>query len=242
LQRPTLRSVFTRDRSGQVVVAVSGLVFVGCLIAGFRLDRKSMTINLLAGLACTGLGVLVAVWVVDRYIRHAARLRWAKVDVLTYRAIAAHVCDAMVQLLIDTTVLKDMRPLPSIQAGRDEPDAKTIEGLSELASLLRAVPNPGSNDLSDAAITFYENSKWDLDQVCDSLLPRLIEYSDAHDLINSLIEFDAERRALHTSIIAHQQAVTGGVFVHLPTLVDASANVYRILLKHWLLPQTLGAD
>jgi len=195
-----------------------------------------MTMNLLAGFACAGLGVLVAIWVVDRYIRNTARMRWSRVDVLTYRAIAAHLCDAMVQLLIDTPVLRNLNPMTSIQEGRDRPDARTIEGLTALASMLRAVPNPGNNDLSDAAIAYYEGGRWDLDQLCDSLLPRVIEYSDEQDLIDALIEFDSVRRALHTSIIAHKLVVTGGVFVHLAELVDASSNVYRSLLNHWRLP------
>ena len=107
--------------------------------------------------------------------------------------------------------------------------------LAALASLLRAVPHPGNNDLSDAAITYYENNKWDLDQLCDSLLSRVIEYSDEQDLIDALIGLDGVRRALHTSIIAHKQVLTGGVFVHLAELVDAGGNVYRSLLDHWRL-------
>ena len=234
--RPTLRSAFMRGRNGQYIVIASVFVSVVCVIVGFSLDAKSMAVNLLAGLACVGLGVLVAIWVVDRYIRNVARVRWARVEVLTYKAIAAHLCDAMVQLLIDMAVLHNLSPMTSIQAGRDRPDARTIKGLSALASMLRAVPHPENNDLSDAAITYYENSKWDLDQLCDSLLSRVIEYSDEHDLIDSLIELDGVRRALHTSIIGHKEAVTGGVFVHLAELVDASTNVYRALLNHWLLP------
>ncbi len=192
-----------------------------------------MAVNLLAGIACVALGVPVAIWVVDWYMRRAARTHWSRVETLTHRTIAMHICDAMVQLLIDTTVLNNLSPMASIQEGRDQPDAKTIEGLSALASMLRAVSNPGNNDLSDAAIVFYENGKWDLDQLCDSLLSRLIEYSDEHDLIDSLVELDGVRRTLHTSIIAHKQVVTGGVFVHLAELVDATTNVYRSLLNHW---------
>lgn len=229
----SLRSTFIRGRTGQFIVFGSIVILVACVAIGFSIDPKSMAVNLLAGFACTGVGVLVAIWVVDRYIKHVDRARWSRVDVLTHRAIATHLCDAMVQLLIDTPVLRNMGPMTLIQEGRDRPDARTIEGLAELAAMLRAVPNQGNNDLSDAAITYYEGDKWDLDELCDSLLPRVIEYSDEQDLIDSLIEFDSVRRALHTSIIGHKLVVTGGVFVHLAELVDASANVYRSLLNHW---------
>lgn len=129
--------------------------------------------------------------------------------------------------------LNDLRPMANVQEGRDRPDAKTIEGLSALAKLLRAVPNPEHNDLSDKAIECYKASKWDLDQLCDSLLPRVIEYSDEQDLIDSLIMLDGIRRTLHSSMIGHQKVLTGGVFCHLPELVDASAQVYKALLNHW---------
>jgi hypothetical protein len=139
----------------------------------------------------------------------------------------------MAQVLVGVTVLCDLRPMQSILEGRDKPSAETIEGLAALATMLRAVPNPGNNDLSDVASTYYEDNKWDLDQLCDNLLSRVIEYSDQQDLIDALIELDGVRRALYTSIIAHKQVLTGGVFVHMAGLVDASANVYRSLLNHW---------
>ena len=231
--RQAIRRAFLENNAGQRLVLGCALVAMVCLAAGLLLDPKSMGVNLLAGIVCTALGIPVAIWIIDRYLKRIARRRWSRVDTLTYRAIAAHLCDSAVEILIGIDVLNDLRPMEPIQEGRNEPDAQTIEGLGALSGLLRAVPNPGNNDLSDAAIECYKASKWDLDQLCDSLLPRVIEYSDEQDLIESLIELDAVRRALHNSMIGHQQAVTGGVFCHLPELVDASAQVYGALLNHW---------
>lgn len=204
-----------------------------CLAIGLRLDTKSMSVNLLAGLVCIALGIPVAIWIVDLYLKHIARRRWSRVDTLTHRAIAAHLCDSAVEILIGMDVVSDHRPMMPILEGRDRPAAQTIEGLGALTNLLRAVPNPENNDLSDAAIGCYKASKWDLDQLCDSLLPRVIEYSDEQDLIDALIELDTVRRALHNSVISHQLILTGGVFHRLPELVDASAHVYGALLNHW---------
>jgi hypothetical protein len=120
-----------------------------------------------------------------------------------------------------------------ILSGRDEPNPRSIDGLVALASILRAVPNPGNNDLSDKAAVYYRENRWDLEQICVSLLSRVVEYSDEQDLIDTLIALDFVRREIHTSIVAHEQVVTGGVFVHMAELVDASANVYRALLNHW---------
>jgi hypothetical protein len=144
-------------------------------------------------------------------------------------------CDAMARVFVGFE-LSDCRAMTPILDGRDQPDPRTIEGLTALASLLRKVPDPSSNDLSDKAIVYYEENKWDLDQLCESLLPRVVECSDEQDLIDALTELDFVRRAFHTSIIAHRQVVTGGVYVHVAELVDASAGVYGALLNHWKPP------
>lgn len=232
-KRTAIRRGLLNKNVGLTLAFGCSVIALVCLVLGLRLDAKSMAVNLLAGFVCTAVGIPVAIWIIDGYLKHIARRRWSRVDILTYRAIAAHLCDSAVEILIGVDVLNDLRPMPFIQEGRDKPDAKTIEGLSALANLLRAVPNPENNDLSDKAIECYKANKWDLDQLCDSLLPRVIEYSGEQDLIDSLIGLDGIRRTLHNSMIAHEQAVTGGVFCHLPELVDASAQVYGALLNHW---------
>jgi hypothetical protein len=231
--RQAIRRAFLSNPIALATVLACVFIAAICLAIGFQIDAKSMSVNVLAGLVCIALGIPIAIWIVDRYLKHIARRRWSRVDTLTYRAIAAHLCDSAVEILIGIDVLNDLRPMAPIQEGRDRPDPQTIEGLTALAKLLRAVPNPANNDLSDAAIECYKASKWDLDQLCDSLLPRVIEYSDEQDLIDALIELDTVRRTLHNSMIAHEQIVTGGVFHHLPELVDASKQVYRALLNHW---------
>jgi len=228
-----IHGAFLSNPTALKLVLACAFVAAVSLAAGLQIDPKSMGVNLLAGLVCTALGIPIAIWIIDRYLKHIAHRRWSRVGTLTHLAIAAHLCDSAVEILIGMDALNDLRPMAPIQEGRDKPDAQTIEGLGALASLLRAVPNPGNNDRSDAAIECYKASKWDLDQLCDSLLPRVIEYSDEQDLIDALIELDSVRRALHNSMIAHQQIATGGVFHHLPELVDASARVYAALLNHW---------
>src|SRR6266849_116039 len=141
------------------LVLACAFVAVVCLAAGLLIDPKSMGVNLLAGLVCTALGIPVAIWIVDRYLKRIARSRWSRVGTLTHRALAAHLCDSAVEILIGMDVLSDHRPMTPILEGRDRPGAQTIEGLEALARLLRAVPNAGNNDRSDASIECYKASK-----------------------------------------------------------------------------------
>jgi hypothetical protein len=222
------------DKNSGLTLALGCFVIVlVCLAVGLRLDAKSVIVNLTAGLVCTVVSIPIAIWIIDRYLKYTARRQWSRVDTLTYRATATHLCDSAVEILIGMDVLDDLRPMENIQAGRDKPDPKAIEGVSALSNLLRAVPNPANNDIYDKAIECYKACKWDLDQLCDSLLPRIIEYSDEQDLIDSLILLDGFRRTLHHSMIGNELAGTGGVFYHLPELVAAVAQVYGTLLSHW---------
>jgi len=231
----TLRIAFIRDRAGLSIVAACILILFFCLIAGFRVDAKAMSVNLLAGVACTSLGVFVAIWVVDQYVRYVSRLRWSRVESLTCSTIAAHICDAMVEVVIGTSFLHDQRPMDSILKGRDKPHVKVVEGLTDLASMLSTKADSWSNDTSDSVVDVYEMIKWDLDQLCEDILPRVIEYSGEQDLIDKLIELDRARRALRNATVVHKKISIGGIVSSLVEVVDACANLYQSLLRHWKL-------
>jgi hypothetical protein len=233
--KPTHGAAFTRDKGGLSIVVACILILVSCLVAGFHADAKAMSVNLLAGVACTALGVLVAIWVVDQYVRYVSRLRWSRVESLTHSAIAAHICDAMVEVAIGTSFLRDQRPMDSILEGRDKPNVKAVEGMTDLASMLSAKADSWSNDISDNVVDVYSEIRWDLDQLCEGLLPRVIEYSNPQDLINKLVELDRARRALHNATVVHKKIRIGGIVSSLVEVVDACANVYQSLLRHWKL-------
>ena len=57
------------------------------------------------GMVCTVVSVPIAIWIIDRNLKYAARRRWSRVDTLTYRAIATHLCDSAVEILIGMDVL-----------------------------------------------------------------------------------------------------------------------------------------
>lgn len=231
----THRTAFIRDKAGLAIVAACTLILVSCLIAGFGIDTKAMSVNLFAGVACTAVGVLVAIWVIDQYVRYVSRLRWSRVENLTHSAIAAHICDAMVEVVIGTSFLHDQRPMDPILEGRDKPKVKAVEGMTDLASMLSTKAGSWCNDASDNVVNVYEEIKSDLDQLCESLLPRVIEYSDEQDLIDKLVELDRARRALRNATVVHKKIRTGGIVSNLLELVDACSNVYQSLLTHWKL-------
>src|SRR6266853_1884229 len=142
--RQAIRGAFLSNPLALKLVLACAFIAAICLVTGLQIDAKSMSVNLLAGLVCAALGIPVAIWIVDRYLKHVARRRWSRVNALTYRAIAAHLCDSAVEILIGMDVLSDQRPMMPILEGRDKPNAQTIEGLGAMAKLLRAVPSPGN--------------------------------------------------------------------------------------------------
>ncbi len=224
---------FVRGRPGRYLFAACAFTVATCVALGLLLAPRSMAVNLLAGVASIALGVPVAIWIVDRYIRYLGRSRWSRVEELTHRAIAAHLCDATVEALIGTSALRDHRPMALILGGRNRPDARAPEGMATVAGMLRDAPNPSDNDVSDDVVRFYEENRWDLDELCDRLFSRVVEYSGEQDLIDALAALDVARRALHNSVVAQKTIAVGGIVSNLADFVDASADVYRTLLSHW---------
>jgi len=48
------------------LAVVLACVFIAaiCLVTGFQIDAKSMSVNVLAGLACIAFGIPIAIWIV----------------------------------------------------------------------------------------------------------------------------------------------------------------------------------
>lgn len=178
--------------------------------------------------------MLLAVLVADRLGQYQRQLRWQKVRELTGAAIAAHLCDALSEVFVYFPILDD-GPMARVLRGRNEPNADTAAGISHMGAQLREIPSAVSAEKSssDCAVEYYSAVKWDIDQVRDVLIPRLIESSADQDLIDSAVAFDQAARDLYTAVTVHQRVVTHGVLPDFLALVDKARGVYETLLASW---------
>ena len=183
-----------------------------CVVVGLSIDAQSMKVNLLAGFACTGVGVPVAIWIVDRYLKNVDRARWLRVDVLTYRAIAAHLCDAMVQLIIDTPALRNTGPMSLIQEGRDRPDTARSKGCPNWQPRCVQCQIKGTtiSPMPPLNTTTTTNGTSINCAIACCRVSFNTQMSQTESIHSS--DLDGVRRTLHNAIIGHKLVVTGGTY------------------------------
>ncbi len=106
---------------------------------------------------------------------------------------------------------------------------KTVRGKWHASFSGEGMPQGGMVDCSRPA----SPSRWDLDQIRDVLLPRVLQSSTDQHLVEALVEFDSSRQKLHGAIIAHRQAVTHGVFPYVIDLLEQAQALYSVLCENW---------
>lgn len=228
---------YLRDRFTRYSLIVIGVVVILSLILGFLLDWRGFLEGVFASIAFSGITIVIGLFFVDRLIEHRQEQQWARVRLLTYRGLAAHLCDIVSQAFVVYMLDNALEALWQMLEGRNYPKEEALPGFVHLANALRRQKEPTGFDdptLSDRAGEFYEAVKWELEQVQTILTPRLLQSATDQKLIEALMEFDHANRALYSAILAHKQAVTQSAFSFVTDLVVAAEHLYRELLPHWL--------
>lgn len=224
-----LRDHFTRWS----LVAISVVVIL-CLVGGFLVDLRGFLEGVLTSIAFSGITIALGLFFVDRLIEHRQEQQWARVRLLTYRGMAAHLCDIASATMI-VFPYGDHRPAGLVLEGRNDPKEGSVGGFEQLAKGLRNLTDSISptRSLSDLAVEFYEMEKWDLDQIQTILTPRLLLSATDQRLVDALMEFDHAHRALYSAIIGHKLISTESAYHCVPELIIAAGHLYREMLSHW---------
>jgi len=228
---------YLRDRFTRYSLIVIGVVVILSLILGFLFDWRGFLEGVLASIAFSGITIVIGLFFVDRLIEHRQEQQWARVRLLTYRGLAAYLCDIVTQAFIVYALDNAFEALGQMMEGRDYPSEEALPGFVHLAKALRkleAQRDIHKPSLSDRAEQFYETVKWELEQVQTILTPRLLQSATDQKLIVALMEFDHANRALYSAIMAHKQVVRQSAFSYVTDLVVAAEHLYRELLPHWL--------
>jgi len=225
---------YLKDRFIRYSLIAIGVIVVLSLFGGFLLDWHGFLENVLASIAFSGITIIVGLYFVDRLIEHRQEQQWARVRLLTYRGLAAHLCD-MASMTMVVFPYGDQRPAGRILDGRNEPREAAVAGFERLTDVLRNLTDSRSKtkSLSDMAVEFYEMERWDLDQIQTVLTPRLLESATDQKLIDALMEFDHAHRALYSAILGHKFVITQSAFSHIPDLIATAGHLYREMRPHW---------
>lgn len=216
------------------IARVSIPVVIISVILGFVIKQPFVE-SLMAGVATVGLGSMVGVFLVDKFVESDRKALWSKSRNYLLAGIASHLSDTAIDILFAMPV-RDQQAMAQIMEGRNRPNLSTVEGLRALAEQLRSIKHSPSPDkhLSDYVIDYYEHAKWDLDQIQAILTPMVIQIEADQELIDALVVFDKARRELHNAIISHKLIVTDAPFPALIEFIDASADLYAVLCRSWV--------
>lgn len=243
----TLES-YLADRVGRVVlislVLVAGIsTLVGLAIDAWAFQGKDFVGNLLAEVVGNAVSILVGLLIVDWFLEYRKKQQWTRVRDFTLRAITAHLYETAVALFLHFPGFDYNVIAPINEGNRDTPNSTTLAGFEKLSKELPNLPDlfvespqrRPDKSISDYAVDFYEDVKWDLDQIQAVLTPRVMlgPTADAQALVDALVEFDNARRNLHHSIIGHKLVLTGGVFEKACLLMESAERVYRAVYELW---------
>ncbi len=235
MTRTEKSSIFPRIFGRWFVPGLIGLIILTC-VSGFAIDAKGFLVNLIAGLCGIFLSILLALFIVDKYMKYQKEQEWTKVNKITLNAIAIHLCEIVGSLSFHFTYMNDNLTLPFF-TGRNLPNEKTLLAFNPLLQALENLTLPieiaRHKSTSDIAVEYYEAMSWDMDQIQNVLTPRVMQNSTDQPLIDALIIFDNARRTLHHAIIVHRQVVTHGVFENVRPLIQSAEKVYQLIYENY---------
>lgn len=226
---------YLRDRFARIALTIILSVVVVCLVVGATVDFKGFIDGTLTAIAFSGITILLGLFFVDRLIEHRREEQWAKVRLITYRGLGAHLCDVVAQVFVVFALENAADAMGQMLEGRDKPRKEALQGFAKMAEAARTAKEPMHGPtLSDQTRGFYDQVKWELEQIQTILTPRLLQSATDKKLIEALMQLDHANRALYSAILAHEQAGTQTAYHFVPEFVTAAERLYGVLLPHWL--------
>jgi hypothetical protein len=224
---------YISDKFARILLVSLLITLVVSVLFGFIIGGREFWNGLLAetfGIATTA---LITLLIVDRFIDYRDELEWASVRNITLAGVAAHLCDALGQVIIYLPI-KNFDNQTKILDGRNKPPPVASEGMRGLADELRHMSEPkGEKSLSDLSIEYYEDVKWELTQIQNVLTPRIMSLSKDKELIDKLAKFDNAYRDFYSAILADKQVVIHAAAPALVRFIDASAELYECIRVRW---------
>ncbi len=208
--------------SKKYIVWILVLVAVG-LVGGLWIDAKGFWLNIFSDLVQIFIGLLIGLWILDRYNDDRQRKKWETVRHFTYVAIATHLFYILDQMVIDfADIIPNILSL-QFRTHEHQPNQQTLDSIVALYNSLVQYQEKQETDLSSRVVEYYVNIKDDLNYIGDHLTPRVLEFSQNQKLIDDLIMFDDARSHLFDAVLAEQKISIGGIF---PTLIVFVAKVH----------------
>lgn len=211
----------------KVVGIVAGCLLL--LVIGVFLDDKGFIGNLLAG----AIEVLVTVTVIAWLLQRQRRKQWSKVRVQIISALTQHIGNIASEYMTHFygPGLHLLNFAEDIGAGYHKADPRTVAALQAMIRNMEEAPRP--DESSEQAEKLHSVIKWDITQIRDTLLPRILAIEcDEPELASVLGELDNADRRWVNQIIIDKEVCAGDQYSAAVDTLKAAAHVYQYLVSH----------
>jgi hypothetical protein len=118
-----------------------------------------------------------------------------------------------------------------IGAGYWEAKPQTVKAIQSMVENMEEAPRPG--DHTEQAESLHSVVQWDITQIRDSLLPRVIDIEcDEPELVNLLSALDNADRRWVNQMILDREVAAGDQYSAAIDLLREAARVYGYLVDH----------
>lgn len=209
-----------------IVAAIACLIF---FLTGMLLDWQGFIGNVSAG----AIEVIVTVTVIDWLLQQQRRKRWQRVRAQIVAALTQHIGNMASEYMsnIYGPGLHLLDFAEDIGAGYWVAKPQTVKAIQSMVKNMEEAPRP--DDHPEQAKNLHSVIQWDVTQIRDSLLPRVIDIEcDEPELVSLLGELDNADRRWVNQMILDKEVAAGDQYSEAINLLREAARVYEYLVDH----------
>lgn len=211
------------------------MFLLGIIIIGALLDFKGFISNVSSEILGVFLGFLIAIFFLDHYQNALREKQWEKVRELTYGSLITNLSISIFNLFTffeDT--LPDIKVFRSLFMKFPQSDNAGSKALMDLHNIFREAPTDMWLEYSRKTFTYFEATRYHLDRISDILTPRILEFSDDKEIIDSLINFEEVQSRFQNIVSTDHEINHGASFFVLFDLIKGIHTIYSSLNKYYV--------
>ena len=205
------------------------LVVVVCLfffLIGMLLDWKGFIGNASAG----AIEIIITVTIIDWLLQQQRRKRWQRVRAQIIAALTQHIGNIASEYMtgFDGPGLHLLDYAEDIGAGYWVAEPRTLKAIRSMIENMKEAPRPDNHPKQAEKV--HSTIQWDITQIRDSLLPRVIDIEcDEPELVSLLGEFDNADRRWVNQMTLDREVAAGDQYSEAINLLKEASRVYEYL-------------
>lgn len=180
------------------------------------------------------IALIATVTLVEWYLVSRRGKQWERVKSLTVNAIGNQLCEVASDYY-RSFKLNETKYVDTILNCQNVPNPETLNDYGDFVERARRLPGRANDGkpVADAAVKFYEEATWNLDQIQTILTPRVLQSTSDTKLIDALVHHDEARRQLHLAVMRYSKGLTANsVYPKVVSLLESNRDLYQVLCEN----------